>query len=294
MSIRTPIFVPPRERDATGADTLGAYRAAIGSLPSSAEVARRPAGAVVVVDGRAAGGWLPEVGDALASGALGVVVDEAMPPAADALAGARAAAGVGLDVGAGVGATAGHPPVLVARRFLPGVLVDAVLALVGAQADVARLVTVEVRGAASSGVLRDALGWARALTGSSLVLANVRGDARGATALAESESGIPVTVSWRRGTGAAWLRVAALGATEVEVVVDPEVGVVRGAVRSVRGEQVVGPGYEEPARVELRRAIATVRASGQLRSECADLRHVLSDLELARQLGDAGPSNVCP
>lgn len=296
MSARVPVFVPPFERDAAGprGDVLAAYRAAIQALPLSAEAAGGAAGAVVVVDGRATGGWAAGLDAALAAGALGVVVDEAvlLDAVADASAGVgansgtqvRAGAGAGAPMSAGVASVAGCVPVLVARRFLPRGLADGVGALVEPLTDGARLVTVEVGGAASSGVLRDALGWARVLTGSQLTLTAVRGEPRGATALAESEPGTPVTLSWRRSSGPPWLRVSALGASEVEVIVDAGTGHASGVVRSAHGEQLVGSGYEDRVRGELRRAIEAVRVS-ELRGDIsAELSGVLADLELQRQI----------
>ncbi|WP_271984178.1 hypothetical protein [Pseudoclavibacter terrae] len=302
MSARVPVFVPPFERDAAGPrdDVLAAYRAAIETLPLSAEAAGGAEGAVVVVDGRATGGWAAGLDAALAAGALGVVVDEVVlldadadaDAVADASAGVgansgthmRAGAGAGAPMSAGVASAAGCVPVLVARRFLPRGLADGVGALVGPLTDGARLVTVEVGGAASSGVLRDALGWARVLTGSQLTLTAVRGEPRGATALAESEPGTPVTLSWRRSSGPPWLRVSALGASEVEVIVDAGTGHASGVVRSAHGEQLVGSGYEDRVRGELRRAIEAVRVS-ELRGDIsAELSGVLADLELQRQI----------
>lgn len=296
MSARVPVFVPPFECDAVGPrdDVLAAYRAAIEALPLSAEAAGGAEGAVVVVDGRVTGGWAAGLDAALAAGALGVVVDEVvlLDAVADASAGVgansgthvRAGAGAGAPMSAGVASAAGCVPVLVARRFLPRGLADGVGALVEPLTDGARLVTVEVGGAASSGVLRDALGWARVLTGSQLTLTAVRGEPRGATALAESEPGTPVTLSWRRSSGPPWLRVSALGASEVEVVVDAGTGHASGVVRSAHGEQLVGSGYEDRVRGELRRAIEAVRVS-ELRGDIsAELSGVLADLELQRQI----------
>lgn len=291
MSARVPVFVPPFERDAAGprGDVLAAYRAAIQALPLSAEAAGGAEGAVVVVDGRATGGWAAGLDAALAAGALGVVVDEAVLLDADASVGAnsgthvRAGAGAGAPMSAGVASAAGWVPVLVARRFLPRGLADGVGALVEPLTDGARLVTVEVGGAASSGVLRDALGWARVLTGSQLTLKAVRGGVRGVIALAESECGFPASISWQRGSGPAWLRVSALGATEIEVLVDAGMGVAVCAVRSARGEQVVRDGYEDGPRGQLRRAIEAVRACEPL----DDVTGVLADLELQRRIQDA-------
>ncbi|WP_424467382.1 hypothetical protein [Pseudoclavibacter helvolus] len=70
MSPRVPIFL-----SAQGHRASEAYRVAVAELPLTVELAASPVGAVVVVDGRAPGGWSAEVDAALARGASGVVVD---------------------------------------------------------------------------------------------------------------------------------------------------------------------------------------------------------------------------
>lgn len=269
MSLRIPVLVSGAQ-GAVGADgdRLGPYRVAVAELPLSAEPASSAAGAVVVVDGRGSAGWPSAVEAALAGGARSVVVDEAVVP----------------DAACGDRLPAGSAPVLVARRFLPRELAEAARELVAPLGLEAVLVTVEVGGPSSSGVLRDALGWARVLTGGGeLRLGSAHPEIEAGptvSLLLESNDGIPVLVSWAPVVGAPWLRVSALGAVEAEVVIDSGAGVARLTSRSAEGERVARAAFEGRARRELRCALEAARASDWPE----ELSCVLEDLELGRQI----------
>ncbi|MBF4460859.1 hypothetical protein [Pseudoclavibacter sp. VKM Ac-2867] len=269
MSLRIPVLVSsaPGARGADD-DRLAPYRVAVAELPLSAQLASSATGAVVVIDARGSGGWLCAVEAALADGARGVVVDEAVVP----------------DAGCRDRLPAGGGHVLAARCFLPRDLVEAARALVAPSGSEAVLVAVEVGGPSSSGVLRDALGWARVLTGGgelglgSVFPENESGPT--ASLLLESHDGIPVLFSWAPDAGAPWLRVSALGAVEVEVAIDAGAGVARLTSRSAEGERVVRDAFEGRARRELRCAIEAPRASDRP----DELLCLLEDLELSGQI----------
>ncbi|WP_424467381.1 hypothetical protein [Pseudoclavibacter helvolus] len=159
----------------------------------------------------------------------------------------------------------------IVRRFQPRELIAAARDAVTAQGSRPHIVTVEAAGAVSTGVLRDALGWAREL-------ASAGGrelKPRSGSVLLESPDGVPVVVTWLGAAQVPWLRVCALGAVEVEVEVDEGTGCASVVTRSGAGEHVVRAGFEEPARRELRRAIDAARASvwpDELTPFLADLR----------------------
>ncbi|PPG01975.1 hypothetical protein C5E06_14965 [Pseudoclavibacter sp. RFBI5] len=257
----------PGARGADG-DRLAPYRVAVAELPLSAQLSSTATGAVVVIDARGSGGWLCAVEAALADGARGVVVDEAVVP----------------DAGRRDRLPAGGAHVLAARCFLPRDLVEAARALVAPSGSKAVLVTVEAGGPSSSGVLRDALGWARVLTGGGeLGLGSVFPENESGptvSLLLESHDGIPVLFSWAPAAGVPWLRVSALGAVEVEVAIDPGAGVARLTSRSAEGERVVREAFEGRARRELRWALEAPRASDWP----DELSRLLEDLELSWQI----------
>ncbi|WP_146081903.1 hypothetical protein [Pseudoclavibacter sp. Z016] len=269
MSLRIPVLVSsaPGARGADG-DRLAPYRVAVAELPLSAQLSSTATGAVVVIDARGSGGWLSAVEAALADGARGVVLDEA----------------VVADVGRRDRLPAGAAPVLAARRFLPRDLVEAARAFVAPPGAEAVLVTVEAGGPSSSGVLRDALGWARVLTGGGELRLGVahpeNESAPTVSLLLESHDGIPVLFSWVPAAGVPWLRVSAFGAVEVEAAIDPGAGVARITSRSAEGERVVRQGFEGRARLELRCAIEAPRASDWP----DELSPLLEDLELSWQI----------
>ncbi|WP_146080318.1 hypothetical protein [Pseudoclavibacter sp. RFBG4] len=269
MSLRIPVLVSsvPGPRGVDG-DRLASYRVAVAELPLSAQLASSATGAVVVIDARSSGGWLSAVEAALADGARGVVVDEAVVP----------------DVGRRVRLPAGGAPVLTARRFLPRDLVEAARALVAPPGAEAVLVTVEAGGPSLSGVLRDALGWVRVLAGGGeLGLGSAHPENDGGptvSLLLESHDGIPVLFSWAPAAGVPWLRVSALGAVEVEVAIDSGAGVARLTSRSAEGERVVREAFEGRARRELRWALEAPRASDWP----DELSCLLEDLELSGEI----------
>lgn len=278
-----PIFVPVSGSGARSrrVDPLGAYRVAVAELPRSAGLATHPTSAVVVLDARGSERWVAGVEDALAAGALGVIVDGIDGVDAGLGLGSWGVGDVtrmaGSDCPAG-SSTAGGAPVLVARRFLPSSLRDAVFASEAELGDGARLVMVEAGGALETGVLRDALGWARVLADAPLTLVSARPGVHGAAALAESEQGVPVPISWTRSVEPAWLRVSAFGAVEVQVDIDDGSGIASVTGRSADGERVVRGGFEGRARRQLRRAIDAVHASAWPE----DLPGLLQDLRLQR------------
>ncbi|WP_439592898.1 hypothetical protein [Microbacterium sp.] len=238
-------------------DTAGGrYRAAVAELPLTAQLAERAAGAVVVVTGVE---WVDAAFAAAEAGAAALIVaDPAVAPADD-----LRRLGQRIVV-----------PVVVERPLLrPDLAAQAVR---GRGDDMPRVITVDaVAGAARRAVVvRDAVGWIRALAGDDL---DVR-SAAGGLALLETSAGIAATLSvaaTSRGEG--WIRARALGEVRTEVEVTGRDG--RLATSSSAG-RLRAPGlFESSERLALRRAIEAAD-SGE---RSADLAELLADSLLAAE-----------
>jgi hypothetical protein len=247
---------------------LAGYQAAIAELPLHTREAQDAAGAVVVIAGDAP--WGDGVRRAAAAGARAVIVSRpAAVPAADIRA---------------LRAELGSLPIIVERLLLRS---DAASDVAAARAvtgsSEVRLIVVDAAApvAEAGVVLRDAIAWARVLSGGALAWHA----ASGGLALSDGrESGdVPVALSVIEvDAGASWIRAQALGE------VRSELGATAGrAVISTTGEHgaVVAPTrFETPQRLALRRAIAALE-SGE---EPPDLEELATDAALAERLTGDG------
>jgi len=236
--------------------TLPEYRVAIAELPLSARPASRDAAAVHVVTGN--GRWGDAVLAAADAGARAIVVARPGPvPTDDIRALAHDLTGL---------------PVLVERRLLRS---DAALRVAKTLLD-PRVVTVACAATpdALPGTVRDAVGWLRVLARGTLSL---RSRGRG-TALMVTGDGVPATLLATVVETGEWVRGHALGETVIEVESDDRG--TRTIVHGREGETVLAPLSESPARVALRRALATLESG----ASPGDLRNLAHDTELAEAI----------
>lgn len=209
---------------------LAAYRAAVAELAPRA----RPGegiDAIRVVEGR--GTWWERL-----EGAAAFIVNEPDP--------APAAVHERLD-GLAV------PVVVVRRRLRPDVVADAISAFA-----TPRHVVVDAWGGRTDAatVLRDAVGWARVLTGGP-VRAFARADTERATTLAVwSETGVGASITRAVGGGVgAALTATALGPRRVEVRVDSGSPLHEVSVDDEEGRRTARVRRESPERLALRRLL---------------------------------------
>lgn len=237
---------------------LPGYRIAVAGLPLQAEHAEAPGGAIVVVDGRSA--WWDAAARAAGAGASAVLVAEPREVALQAV---------------GELAAQSRVPIIVQRsRLREDLVAMAVEHRDGARP---RVIVAECRATAAElpAMIRDAVGWMRALSGVGLEVATVSVGPLGGTALIRSRDGgsvvgsMSVAVSRPEGTV---LRVQALGETTTEVELDDPAGRSELATSTIRGRLVAPPRFEAGDRAALRRAIDAV-VSGHPSSDLADLRH---------------------
>jgi hypothetical protein len=237
---------------------LPGYRVAVAGLPLRAEHAKDPDGAIVVVDGRVA--WWDAAAGAVDAGASAVIVAEPCEvplEAVDALAAQR------------------RVPIIVQRsRLREDLVAMAVEHRDGARP---RVIVAECRATAVdlSAMIRDAVGWMRALAGAELDVATSSVGPLGGTALIRARHGGSVVgsmilaVTRPEGT---LLRLQALGETTTEVELDDPAGRSELATSTIRGRLVAPARFEAAERAALRRAIDAI-APGRLSSDLADLRH---------------------
>jgi hypothetical protein len=231
---------------------LPAYRIAAAELPLSTRLAEEPTGAIVVVPGE--GDWIAAATEAAAAGAGAVVVAE--PQATPA----TEASDVDL-------------PVLIDRRLLP----EALRAAVDARDAVAPRAIVIEAAASPRGlraVLRDAVGWARALGGPVVPGNAVSTDA---FVLAHGTAGgVPMTISVTvlADDQASRVRAIAIGTATTEVVVDPFAGTEYVETATADGRTVLPTRFESTARATLRRALVAD-------ARCADLDELRADTRVA-------------
>ncbi len=211
------------------------YRVAVAELPRSARLDDDPRGALVVTTGDPSA-----VGEAVASGAAAVIV--AHP-------------------------TAGLPSVAV-PVILDRALLRPDLAAEATPSAAPLLVQVEASAAAAdlAATLRDALGWARVLAGSTLQLRSRQVAPDGVAALLEgtSPSGMPVPVSLvvsSRPATAPWIRATAIGPRRCEVTLDGARGLARVERAAEAGRSRSASRWESGARLAIRRAIAALEGT---------------------------------
>lgn len=230
----------------------GPYRAAVAELPLSARLIDAAANAIVVVPG--GGRWVDVVREAAETGALAVVVaDPELVPAADV-----------RDL-----AERTRIPVIVERPLLRmDVAADARATHGGGERWAAPHALVLEGGASEARlgvVARDAVGWARVLTGSApTLLAADRGLA------VMDGAGVPVSVSvvTTRRPGGGWIRAQALGVVVTDVEIEGRV--FRVSSSSAAGRLILPTRFESSERLALRRALSAV-AAGDVSGDLAEL-----------------------
>lgn len=238
------------------------YRRALGGVTSSTARAADARGAVVGVPGVT--DWPSLVAGAIRQGAVAVVVDDPaeLSPAA----------------------IAGLPLLMPHLRTLPVLLerprlrADLCRASVEGRAGLpARAVVVECAGASAeeSGLLRDAVGWGRVLSGGELALCATSRSAGGLVSLLEGPPQVPVTIVFTTlgsAGGGGLLRVSALGETRTEVTIDLVAGVVDLDTVTAAGTFRAAPLHESSHRLALRRGVVAA-ASGKHEPDVADFAH---------------------
>lgn len=226
---------------------LVAYRTAVAELPLHALLADDPAGALAVVDGGGPGYAADAAG--IADAGVVVLADPVPGRASEDWSGRR---------------------VIVDRALLrPDVVADAVTTGAGS-------FSAECSGPRRGLpiVVRDAVGWLRALSGSELVLEAVHASAHGALALLRpsGREGVATLIVTLRADDSAEprLRALALGPERTEVTVDG-----RGEASIVRHDE--SGAHHRPARYESRRRVALRRAiqavAGREFDDLAELHH---------------------
>ncbi len=255
MNARVPVVADLRD-----------YAVAVAGLPLSTERVDRGAGAIVVVDG--ATRWWDAATLAVEARAAAVLVAE--PRDVPFESGARLAE---LAAQSGV-------PILVHRARLREDLVA--MALEQRAGLVPRVVVAECRATAGDlpAMVRDAVGWTRALAGEPLTVAAASFGRASGTALLRARAGGRVVGSLILGTTiveATVLRVQALGETSTELEIDEPLGRTELATSTVVGRLVAPARFEAGERAALRRAVEAVTQG----LASADLEDLLHDAEAA-------------
>lgn len=265
--------------------SLDAYRVAVAGLPLRARLARDAgsapsepgagesvAGAIVVVDGVT--GWWDAAAAAVDARARAVLVSEPR--------------GVPLESATKL-LEQTTVPIAVHRARLRHDLVDqAVAARDGAPP---RIVVAEVRGSAIAlhAIVRDAVGWIRALGGARLEVASTAATSRGGTALLRSRDdgrAIGSTVFAASEPRGELLRIRALGETATDIDIDEAMGRSEVATSTAAGRTAAPTRFEEGERAALRRAVDAV-ASGT--THLPDLEHLLHDATAAEKIAPFVP-----
>lgn len=259
MTDRVPVFT-----------ALHAYRVAVASFPSRAHLVGNAAGAIVVVDG--ATDWWEPATAAVTAGASAIVVAEPGSTPSEVLDDAVLRFPV---------------PIIVHRsRLRHDVASLAVEHRAGIQP---RVVVAECR--SPEGLLpmmvRDAVGWMRELSDTTLrVAASSVGRSGGTALLRPAAEGLvrgsmTITVTRPEGT---LLRVTALGETTTELEFDEPMGRSELVTSTSAGRLVAPTRFEAGERVALRHALEAV--AGQRRP--GDLANLIADEKAARDiLGDS-------
>jgi hypothetical protein len=245
---------------------LPEYRVAVAGLPERAQHADRAAGAIVVVEG--ATGWWDAAAIAVEAGASAVLVAEPREVPLEPIADFAARSGV---------------PVIVHRSCLRDDLVALGVEQRGGVAP--RLIVAECRAAAGElpVLVRDGVGWMRALAHDRLDVASASFASGTGTALLRSHVGGRVVgsivVAATRSEGTV-LRVQALGEVTTEVEIDAPLGRSELATSTSAGRLVAPARFETGERAALRRAIDAVTQ----RHPSPDLEHLLHDAEATSAL----------
>jgi hypothetical protein len=250
------------------------YVVAVAGLPRSVERVDDAAGAIVVVDGATA--WWDAAALAVEAGAAMVLVAE---PGEVPLE--RVGALVDLAARSGV-------PILVHRARLREDLVAVAIAQRGGVAP--RVTVAECRAATHDlpAMVRDAVGWTRALAGGGLVVAAAAVGRHAGTALLRARGdghvvgSLLVAVTSPEG---AVLRVQALGEATTELEIDAPLGRTELATSTVDGRLVAPARYEAGERAALRRAVDTLVRG----LPSPDLERLLHDAEAASAVLDPAP-----
>ena len=253
------------------------YLVAIAGLPLSTERVDRMAGAIVVVDG--ATRWWDAATLAVEAGAAAVLVAEPREVPLGPV-------GRLSQVAAQSGVT-----ILVHRARLREDLVA--VALEQRAGRVPRVLVAECRAAAGDlpALVRDAIGWARALAGERLTVAAASFGRASGTALLRSRADGRAVGSLILGATiveATVLRVQALGETTTELEIDAPLGRTELATSTVAGRLVAPTRFEAGERAALRRAVAA--AAQRIASD--DLEGLLHDAEAATAALDPKPASA--
>jgi hypothetical protein len=254
---------------------LPEYRVAVAGLPERAQHVDRTAGAIVVVEGAA--GWWDAAAIAVEAGASAVLVAEPrevpLEPVADL-------------------AARSEVPVIVHRSCLREDLVALGVEQRGGVAP--RLIVAECRAAAGAlpVMVRDGVGWMRALAHDGLAVAAASFASGTGTALLRSRVGGRVVgsmvVALTRSEGTV-LRVQALGEVTTEVEIDAPLGRSELATSTSGGRLVAPARFETGERAALRRAVDAVTQ----RRSSPDLEFLLHDAEVTSAiLRSAGPGDL--
>jgi hypothetical protein len=238
---------------------LPEYAVAVAGLPRRAERVDRAAGAIVVIDGATA--WWDAAAIAVEGGAAAVLVAEPLE--------------VPLELVAGL-ADRAEVPIVVHRARLRE---DLVTVAIEQRAGVSpRVVVAECRAPASElpAMVRDAIGWMRALTDERLVVASASiGSGTGAALLRAAVDGRVVgsLIVAATDPDATVLRLQALGETATEVEIDDLLGRSELATSSGTGRLVAPARLEAGERAAVRRAVDLVVVQGRSSTELEQLLH---------------------
>ena len=124
-------------------------------------------------------------------------------------------------------------------------------------------------------IARDAVGWARTLTGQALAFGSAD---RGLALLDAAGFAVAVSVVATRRPGRGWVRAQALGTIVTDVEVEGREARVTSS--SAAGRLILPTRFESSERLALRRAIEAIAAADRP----ADLEELVSDTVLAEQL----------
>lgn len=248
---------------------LERYRVAASELPVGTRLAGDGGGAIVAVGGD--DGWWDAAVGAFSEGAAAVVISR--PHSAPAQ-GLRA-----------VDAAASGRPVIIERPLLRADTAGLVVAAITELSPPAALV-VECHAPALAlhSAQRDALGWARVMGRSPLVLRSAESTRAGGIALLETAEGAPVSLVFAAQPGAperGRLRLTGLGATLLEL--DGDEADLQFTVTDAASRRTAPPRFERAERVVLRRAVDALVDGGRP----SDLDDLALDAALAADLGAA-------
>ena len=248
---------------------LERYRVAAAELPVSTRLAGDGGGAIVAVGG--GDGWCDATVRAFGEGAAAVVVSRPVSAPAQGLAAVHAAA-------------AGRP-VVIERPLLRADIAQLVVAAGTELSPPAALVgECHAPALALPSALRDALGWARIMGRSPLVLRSPEATRAGGIALLETSAGTPVSLVFATQPGAperGRLRLTALGPTLQEL--DGDEADLQFTMTDAASRSTASPRFERAERVALRRAAAALVDGGRP----SDLDDLALDATLAAALGAA-------